>query len=108
MGEEIFCKLNRGTTDGTGLSTWEWIDVRQQQPILTTQQATDDLRLEEGYLVWASYADSPAILFDTQNECFLRFESLPDGQPYFRFADGVGFLQLRVDGEAQYYQLTEK
>lgn len=60
VGEEIFCKLNRGTTDGTGLSTWEWIDVRQQQPILTTQQATDDLRLEEGYLVWASYADSPA------------------------------------------------
>lgn len=108
VGEEIFCKLNRSTTDGTGLSTWEWIDIRQQQPILTTQQATDDLRLEEGYLVWASYADSPAILFDTQNECFLRFDSLPEGQQYFRFADGVGFLQLRVDGEAQYYRLTEK
>lgn len=60
VGEEIFCKLNRSTTDGTGLSTWEWIDIRQQQPILANQQATDDLRLEEGYLVWASYADSPA------------------------------------------------
>lgn len=108
IGNSIFFKLNRGTLANDEFTTWELLDAQSNQPIMITQQSIDSLRLEEGYLVWTSYADASVFLFDTQSDCFLCFESLPKGSHFIRFFQGNGFLQVWSDGTAHYYRLSKK
>lgn len=108
IGDSIFFKLNRGTLENDEFATWELVEAQSNQPIMTTQLSIDDLRLEEGYLVWASYADASVFLFDTQSDCFLCFESLPQGFHSLRFYQGYGLLQVGSDGAVHYYRLSKK
>lgn len=108
VGDSIFFKLNLGALANDEFATWELVGVQSDEPVMTTQQMIDDLRLEEGCLVWTSYADAPVFLFDTQSDSFLCFGSLPEGAHYIRFFQGYGFLQLRTNGETHYYRLSKK
>ena len=108
IGDSIFFKLNRGTLENDEFATWELVETQSGQPIMTTQLSIDDLRLEEGYLVWASYADASVFLFDTQSDGFLCFESLPQGFHSLRFYQGYGLLQVGSDGAVHYYRLSKK
>ena len=108
IGDSIFFKLNRGTLENDEFATWELVETQSGQPIMTTQLSIDDLRLEEGYLVWASYVDASVFLFDTQSDCFLCFESLPQGFHSLRFYQGDGLLQVGAGGAAHYYRLSKK
>ena len=107
-GDSIFFKLNRGTLENDEFATWELVEAQSGQPIMTTQLSIDDLRLEEGYLVWASYVDASVFLLDTQSDCFLCFESLPQGFHSLRFYQGYGLLQVGSDGAVHYYRLSKK
>lgn len=108
MGGSAFFKLNKGVLENDEFSTWELVDAQSGQPIMVTEQVIDDVRVDDGYLTWASYADAPVFLFDTKADCFLRFDTLPESYHYLRFYQGYGFLQLWVDGEPQYYLLEKK
>lgn len=108
VGDSIFFKLNLGALTNDEFATWELVGAQSDEPVMTTQQMIDDLRLEEGGLVWTSYADAPVFLFDTQSDSFLCFDSLPEGAHYIRFFQGYGFLQLRTNGETYYYRLGKK
>lgn len=108
VGDSIFFKLNLGALANDEFATWELIGAQSDEPVMTTRQMIDDLRLEEGCLVWTSYADALVFLFDTQSDSFLCFDSLPEGAHYIRFFQGYGFLQLRTNGETHYYRLSKK
>ena len=108
MGDAVFFKVNRDVLPGDQLATWELRTAQQDQPLMITQQVFDDLHLQGAYLSWATYVYSPVFLFDTRADCFLRFDSLPQGCQYLRFANGCGFLQLWTKEGTQYYRLTEK
>lgn len=108
IGDSIFFKLNRGTLENDEFATSELVEAQSSQPIMTTQMSIDDLRLEEGVLVWTSYVDASAFLFDTQSDCFLCFESLPQGGHSLRFYQGYGLLQVGANGDAHYYRLSKK
>ena len=108
MGDAVFFKVNRDVLPGDQLATWELRTTQQDQPLMITQQVFDDLHLQGAYLSWATYVYSPVFLFDTRADCFLRFDSLPQGCQYLRFANGCGFLQLLTKEGTQYYRLTEK
>lgn len=108
VGDSIFFKLNLGALANDEFATWELVGAQSDEPVMTTRQMIDDLRLEEGCLVWTSYADAPVFLFDTQSDSFLCFDSLPEGTHYIRFFQGYGFLQLRTNGETHYYRLSKK
>lgn len=75
---------------------------------MVTEQIIDDVRVDDGYLTWASYADTPVFFFDTKADCFLRFDTLPESSHYLRFYQGNGFLQLWADGEPKHYRLEKK
>lgn len=108
MGDSIFFKLNKGVLADDEFTTWVLFDEQSNQPIMITEQIIDDLRVEDGYLTWASYADAPIFLYDTVTGCFLRFDTLPESSHYLRFYQGYGFLQLWIDGKPKYYCLKEK
>lgn len=108
MGDAVFLKLNKGVLANDEFSTWELTDVQTGQPIMVTEQIIDDVRVDDGYLTWASYADAPVFFFDTKADCFLRFDTLPESSHYLRFYQGNGFLQLWADGEPKYYRLEKK
>lgn len=108
IGDSIFFKLNRGTLENDEFATTELVEAQSNQPIMITQLSIDDLRLEEGVLVWTSYVDASVFLFDTQSDCFLCFESLPQGFHSLRFYQGHGLLQVGTDGAIHYYRLSKK
>lgn len=107
LGQRLFFRRCAGEADGEA-DIWELAQAGQDHPLMVTCQLFDDLRLQDGHLVWTTYTESPAFLYDTEQDCFLRFDSLPRGLQFFCFAGGAGFLQLRTDDGLQYYRLREK
>lgn len=108
IGDSVFFKLDLGVLANDKFTTWELVEAQSRRPIMLTQLSIDDLRLEEGYLVWTSYADASIFLYDTQSDCFLCFESLPQGSHSLRFFQGYGLLQVWADGAAHYYRLSKQ